>query len=470
MKRSITILLLLAVIKMSAETPTFFPRKFLLEHFTSANCNQCPMGMKYIVDYLDQQTTPYIWLSHHAVYGTDEYTIPESNAIAMNYLGMNSVPSVVFNRTKQGGLLVLGAWNIENLVVQDDTVAEASVVIDHTYNAATRCLDITVSGQVANPDRDAYLLSILIKENRLVGEQEDAYCSWKSAKWQEYMHPRVVRDLVSSTFGDTVKVANQSYQYTTSYQLDQAWVPENCCIVAYLTPMEKSPIINAEQTPVVAGTDGGEQYGPYGITEGKGPNTSISFDSVKVTRLGNGQLEMMLTSSKTIKTSYFGICKQVGYVCVNTMNDVLQAGTYPIVEGDGLGTITAGYRVDEEETLGGSRLFYAVSADLKNGIVTPIHMWRMSSGEMTIDDAGNISLNFMTYNGGSVTATAKYDFSPAATGGVDGVGVLISPEGSNDYSQANLQGSGVQKVLRNGQLLIEKQGHWYSVLGCKVSE
>ena len=470
MKRSITILLLLAVIKMSAETPTFFPRKFLLEHFTSANCNQCPMGMKYIVDYLDQQTTPYIWLSHHAVYGTDEYTIPESNAIAMNYLGMNSVPSVVFNRTKQGGLLVLGAWNIENLVVQDDTMAEASVVIDHTYDAATRRLDITVSGQVANPDRDAYLLSILIKENRLVGEQEDAYCSWKSAKWQEYMHPRVVRDLVSSTFGDTVKVANQSYQYTTSYQLDQAWVPENCCIVAYLTPLEKSPIINAEQTPVVAGTDGGEQYGPYGITEGKGPNTSISFDSVKVTRLGNGQLEMMLTSSKTIKTSYFGICKQVGYVCVNTMDDVLQAGTYPIVEGDGLGTITAGYRVDEEETLGGSRLFYAVSADLKNGIVTPIHMWRMSSGEMTIDDAGNISLNFMTYNGASVTATAKYDFSPAATGGVDGVGVLISPEGSNDYSQANLQGSGVQKVLRNGQLLIEKQGHWYSVLGCKVSE
>ena len=263
MKRSITILLLLAVIKMSAETPTFFPRKFLLEHFTSANCNQCPMGMKYIVDYLDQQTTPYIWVSHHAVYGTDEYTIPESNAIAMNYLGMNSVPSVVFNRTKQGGLLVLGAWNIENLVVQDDTVAEASVVIDHTYDAATRRLDITVSGQVANPDRDAYLLSILIKENRLVGEQEDAYCSWKSAKWQEYMHPRVVRDLVSSTFGDTVKVANQSYQYTTSYQLDQAWVPENCCIVAYLTPLEKSPIINAEQTPVVAGTDGGEQYGPY---------------------------------------------------------------------------------------------------------------------------------------------------------------------------------------------------------------
>ena len=443
---------------MSAETPTFFPRKFLLEHFTSANCNQCPMGMKYIVEYLDKQTTPYIWVSHHAVYGTDEYTIPASNAIAMNYLGMNSVPSVVFNRSKQDGLLVIGAWNIENLVVKDDTLAEASVVIDHQFDAATRRLDMTVSGQVANIDRKEYLLTILIKENGLVGKQEDAYCSWKGAKWQEYMHPRVVRDLVTATLGDTVKVENLAYHYSTSYILDKEWVAENCCVVAYLTPLEKSPIINAEQAPLVVGTEGGEQYGPYGITEGKGPNTSISFDSVRVTQLGNGQLEMMLTSSKTIKTSYFGICKQVGYLYVNTTASVLEPGTYPIVTNQSpipnsqkQGTITAGYRVDEEERLGGSRLLYAVSADLKNGIVTPIHGWRMSSGEMTIDANGNISLNFTTYNGTDVTATAQYDFSPAVTG----------VEDINWQSPM----TNCRKVLRNGRLLIEKDGQWYSVLG-----
>ena len=458
MKNIVIILLLLAGLKMSAETPTFFPRKFLLEHFTSANCNMCPLGMKYIAEYLDKQTTPYIWVSHHAVYGTDEYTIPASNAIAMNYLGMNTVPSVVFNRSKQDGLMVIGAWTIENLVVKDDTVAEASVVIEHQFDVATRRLDVTVSGQVANMDRKEYLLSILIKENGLVGRQEDAFCSWKGAKWQEYMHPRVVRDMVTATFGDTVRVENQAYSYTTSYVVDDEWVAENCCVVAYLTPLEKNPVINAEQVALVAGTEGGEQYGPYGITEGKGPNTSISFDSVRVTRLGNGQLEMMLISSKTIKTSYFGICKQVGYVCVNTEDSVLQPGVYAIEEGTADGTITAGYRVDEEETLGGSRLLYAVSADLKNGIVTPIHMWRMNTGEMTIGADGNISLNFTTYNGTSVTATAKYDFSPAATG-------------VEDVESLGVQGfrsSGVRKVLRKGQLLIEKEGELYTILGYRL--
>ena len=183
MKRFSIILLLLATIKMSAFPPTFFPRKFLLEHFTSANCNQCPMGMKYIVDYLDWQTTPYIWVSHHAVYGTDEYTLPESNELAMNYLGIYSVPSVVFNRTEQQGSLAIGAWdleswNIEERKAEDDTLAEASIRIDHHFDAATRQLDITVNGQVANIDRTEYLLNILIKENRLVGEQADAFTSW----------------------------------------------------------------------------------------------------------------------------------------------------------------------------------------------------------------------------------------------------------------------------------------------------
>jgi hypothetical protein len=332
-------------------------------------------------------------------------------------------------------------------------VAEASVVIEHQFDEVTRRLDVTVSGQVANMDRKEYLLTILIKENRLVGKQEDAYCSWKGAKWKEYMHPRVVRDFVTATFGDTVKVKNQAYSYSMSYIVDDEWVAENCCVVAYLTPLEKSPVINAEQVALVAGTEGGEQYGPYGITESEGPNASINFDSVRVTRLSKGQLELMLTSSKTIKTNYFGICKQVGYVCVNTEDSVLQAGVYPIGESGVKGTITAGYRVDEEERLDGSRLLYAVSADLKNGIVTPIHQWRMSQGEMVLDEAGNISLNFTTYNGTSVTATAVYDFLPAATGVEDVEGVRSSE---------------VQKVLRDGQLLIEKQGQWYTVLGYRL--
>ena len=438
---------------MSAETPTFFPRKFLMEHFTSENCNECPKGMIAIKDFLALQSTPYIWVSHHAIYGTDEYTIPEGNKIAQTF-SIYSVPTVMLNRTNQPDNIAIGTSKLENLNVIGDTLAEASVVINHTFNAATRKLDITVSGQVANKEVEQYLLSILIKENRLVGLQADSYSSYKYATWQEYMHSRVVRDFVTATFGDTVKITNQTYTYSTSYTVDRDWVAENCCVVAYLTPLDKRPIINAEQVPLVAGTAGGEQYEPYGITEGKGPNASITFDSVRVKKIANNLLEFTFSSTKTMKT-YAGICKQVGLVYVNSKADILPAGTYPIQEGTEWGTITAGYRVDEEETLGGSRLFYAVSEDLKNDIVTPIHMWRMNSGEMTLDEDGNISLNFTTYNGTNVTATAVYDFSVES--GVE-----------DNFAPSPI--IHCQKVLRNGQLLIQKQGQWYNILGCKVSE
>ena len=453
MKKSLLILLLMVAIGMSAqEVPTFFPRKFLMEHFTSENCNECPQGMKNIVDYLKNQTTSYIWVSHHAVYGTDEYTTAYGDAIANKY-GIHNVPTVMINRSEQQGILILDAKNhLSDLEVDCEQMAEASVVIDHSYDAVSRQLSVTVSGEVGNKEAKKYLLSILIKENGLVSKQADQYTSWKRANWSEYMHTRVVRDFITGTFGDTVYVNDQSYSHSASYTLNKDWVAENCCVVAYLTPLDQSPIINAEQVAVVTGTEGGEQYEPYGITEAKGPNTSVSFDSVSVKRLGDDMVEMQMISNKTMQ-SYAGICKQVAYVYVNTMDSVVAPGVYQIQEGQEDGTISAGYRVDEEETLGGSRLVYALSSDLKNGIVSPIHMWRMSSGEMVVDADGNISLNFTTYNGTSVTATAVYDFSPAATGVEDVNG---------------FRSSGVRKVLREGQLLIERQGQWYTVWGYRL--
>ena len=443
---------------MSAqEVPTFFPRKFLLEHFTSENCYECPQGMQMIVEYLERQSTPYIWVSHHAVYGTDEYTTADGDAIASQY-GIHNVPTVMINRSEQEGILILDAKNqLLELEVNCRPMTEASVVITHSYDNVTRKLDVTVSGEVANKEVKKYLLNILIKENGLVGKQADQYTSWKRANWLEYMHTRVVRDFITETFGDTVYINNQTYSYSASYMLDKDWVAENCCVVAYLTPIEKQPIINVEQVAVVAGTEGGEQYEPYGITEAKGPNTSISFDSVKVTRVDDDVLAMELISNKTMQ-SYAGICKQVAYVYVNTGDSVLQAGVYPIEEGDAKGTITAGYRVDEDERLGGSRLVYALSSDLKNGKVTPIHSWRMSKGEMVLGENGTISLNFMTYNGTSVTATAGYDFSPVVTDVEDVDGLGVQEFGS----------SGVRKVLREGHLLIEKQGRWYTILGNRL--
>jgi len=450
MKKLFTFVLLLSAVMMSAQdVPASFPRKFLIEHFTGDECGYCPGGMYGITDYIKSKNPNAIWVSHHYGYNTDEYTISESSKIG-KLLGVSGAPNMSLNRTKQSQGLAFHPGYLPDLTIKDDTVAEASVVIDHTFDAETRQLNITVSGQVANPEATSYLLSVLIKENRLVGTQADYQYSWKTAKWKEYMHARVARDFVTREFGDTVQVQDQAYSHTFSFTVSDKWIAENCCIVAYLTPLAKKPIINAEQVPLVAGTMGGEQYYPYGITEGKGPNSNVSFDSLQVTKVSDNVLELIMIANKTIQTAY-GIAKAVGIVYINTDADSLQVGTtYPIQDDNALGTVTAGYRIDEQCSLGGSLLVYAISKDLVAGRINVAHMWRMNTGELVVDDNGNITLTFKTYGGSNVNAS--YIVSDVA---VDNV---VDPQ------------ENVQKIMRDGRILILKDGIEYDILGNTINK
>ena len=443
MKKIITCVFLLAAMMMHAqEMPSSFPRKNVIEHFTGDGCGYCPGGMNALSDYVINRDTNAIWVSHHYGYNTDEYSISESSKIG-KMLGVQGAPSISINRKKYDFGQVFSPTYLPKLNITD-TTSIASVAIAHTYNAATRQLDLTVSGMVLDTTVEQYLLTVLIKENRLVGEQADYQYSWKKLPWKEYMHARVLRDYVTHHFGDTVVVENQQYSRSYSYTVDSKWVAENCCVVAYLTPMNKKPVVNAEQVALVAGTTGGEEYYPYGITEGEGPNSSVSFDSLIVNKVDDDLMEIQLFSSKSIKTAS-GSCKTVGLVYLNTDADSLQAGTYPIQDDGAMGSITAGYRIDEQRIFGGSILVYAQSSYLAHGDLRVAHMWRMNSGEMIVDEKGNITLAFKTYGGANVsTAYTKSDVA------VDNV---IVPE--------NL----VQKVWHNGTIIILKDGKEYNMLG-----
>ena len=127
--------------------------------------------MYNIMDYMANLTnTPCIWVSHHAGYNQDEYTIPESTVL-LNKLGVQGAPNVVMNRTKIMGMTkgfhpdyLVEEGMADMIAYKCDTVAEASVVIDHTYNAEKRELNVTVSGQVA----DAAVYKYNSPEERMV--------------------------------------------------------------------------------------------------------------------------------------------------------------------------------------------------------------------------------------------------------------------------------------------------------------
>ena len=381
-----------------------FDRKHLIEHFTGDQCGYCPYGMYSIVDYLETAKTPTIWVSHHAGFNQDEFTIAESLKL-VSALGVSGAPAMAMNRSQQEPGLIFHPGYLPEITIKDSKKAAMSVNIQHSYNAASRKMDITVSGESSFATDGKFLLSVLVKENRLVGKQADYYYAWGDDMWKEFMHARVIRGMLTPAMGDTIVMKNQSYSKTYSYTIPAGWVAENCCVVAYVTPVSNLPVINAEQVVLVEGTTGGEQYNPYGITEQKGPNSNITFHQAQVNKVeGEDLLEVLLVSNTKVTTAY-GDAQPVATIFVHTDAATLSAGTYPIKEDGSMGSIQAGYRIDEKASFGGSLIIYAHSEYLSNGQIASTHIWRMLGGEMVVDAQGNISLNIKTCSGTTVSGT-----------------------------------------------------------------
>ena len=454
MKKIFTVLVLLcATLVVSAqEVPSSFPRKYLIEHFTGDQCGYCPYGMYSIMEYSANTTTPCIWVSHHYGFNNDEYTIPESAKIGST-CGVQGAPSMAMNRTKVMGTAIafhpgylVEDGMAETITSKCDTTAEASVVIEHTYNAETRQLDVTVSGQVANTEVTEYLLTVLIKENGLIGKQADYYWSWKTAGYKEFMHPCVVRDLLTvSQLGDTVKVENQAYSMTFTYTVSEKWVAENCNVVAYITPLAKKPIINAEETPLVAGSTGGTEYKPFGITENQAPTnaTKLSFDSLALNKVADDKLAIELVAKSSTRSDFYGPLKLSVYLEFNTPDTILPIDTLDFVDGNELNTFSTGTVDIVEQSFAGSHMAYYLAADMEQ----LCHIWRIKSGKLLV------------YEDGSFYASGKLDNSKNFTI------TCTLPKDDTAVEDVVFDKAHVEKLMRNGQFVISVDGIEYDVQG-----
>lgn len=447
MKKIFTILLLsVAMMTMAQKVPTSFPRKFLIEHFTGTWCAYCPYGMMAIDYAVQTSETPYIWVSHHL---DDNYSIAEGYNI-YSIANADGVPSMMLNRSTQSQGLSFHPGYLPEMTITDATTAEASVVIDHTYNAETRQLDITVSGQVANTTTTSYLLTVLIKENGIISSQSDAYFAWGS-QWKEFIHPRLSRAFLSAAMGDRINVTNQAYSKTYTYTLNEKWVPENCCVVAYITPLTKKPIINAEQAEIVEGTTGGEHFYPLGITSSIAPSNpdKITFDSIIVNKTEADKINVLLISEKMVSHAEYGSLQPVLALEINTTSNKLLADTLDISASKEENTITAGSFDLETMTYGGSCYYYVDPAALKAGVVDPYFAWRLNKGKLAIDAKGNILTAGNFYNGKHFTMRYTAPINTALEE------IMLSKPQSVKY-------------IQDGKLIIRNNGAEYDVVGKKL--
>jgi hypothetical protein len=292
---------------------------------------------------------------------------------------------------------------------------------------------------------------VIIKENGLIGAQADYYWSWKTAGFREFLHPCVARDVISENqLGDTVLVTNQAYSKTYTYTVSDKWVAENCCVVAYITPLNKKPVINAEETPLVAGTTGGAEYLPFGITETQAPTNAnkLQFDSLALNKVADDKLAVELVAKSSTRSDVYGPLKLAVYLEFNTPDSILPTDTLDFVEGNELNTFSTGTVDIVGQSFAGSHLAYYLAADME----TLCHIWRIKSGKFLLDQNGGFFSSGKLDNGKNFSITCTL------------------PEKNTAVEDIVFDQAHVEKLIRDGQIVISIDGVEFDVQGRVINQ
>lgn len=238
------------------------PRKPLLEHFSTAQCPNCPPAHTNIHNWLSTRPD-IIHLIHHCGYYTDTYTVTESRDLMVFYNdgGSTYAPAVMIDRrhlTDDPGPIFFPSSTgnfTTNLFDQElATPAFITVNMDGTYDPSTRTVQLTVSGQLVGEILETSpRLTVYIMEDGLVGSQSGASGS--------YTHDCVMRDAISGggAWGDANVInttVGSTYSKTYTYTLNSSWVVDNLTLIAFVNnhdanDVNNRAILNANSMKVV---------------------------------------------------------------------------------------------------------------------------------------------------------------------------------------------------------------------------
>lgn len=389
-----------------------YTRKNLIEHFTGMTCGYCPGGVKYISEAIANEKDNYIWVSHHAGFANDAYTIAASTSIVSNF-GVSGAPNMMLNRTSATvdgkNALVYHPFYLSSTMTNVATTADASVRILNNYDAATKVLTIDVYGAFKDVATTSATLSVLVTESGLHNTQTDYENTFEG--WADYVHNNAARVYLSAAMGDAVEVSNGVYHKTYTTTFSDEWNASNSAVIAFLTNGTQ-PVLNAEWAAIVSGTQGGRDIASGGVTrvpvgefypEADNATThNITYANagyyVAGTLGGSTVMGVQATPSALLNGS---VPFAMLYFFVDSS---LTNGTYQLLSTGAAGTAWAGYCDHTNIDKGGSQFILANYAYFQQGYLYPDAEWMLASGTITISDEG-LSYSATSLNGSTLTGT-----------------------------------------------------------------
>ena len=236
------------VVKMQTiVAQNFVERVVLLENTTGDMCSNCPAGHDYIEKAMKEAgEDKFIWMAHHAGYNAGKYTSNQSDTIASLFYNtqMTYAPGLMINRTNLLSVGVTTSGTPGGPIFSVNEVASRGLLADyfrlmqsemspialdvqHTYDAETRNLSVTVKGDILAEvsNRERLAVGIALLEDNLEGSQAGVA--------GKYMHNHVCRDGLVSILGQLVGGEN-TFEFTSSKVLKSTFKPEDVTIVVWV--------------------------------------------------------------------------------------------------------------------------------------------------------------------------------------------------------------------------------------------
>ncbi len=240
----------------------------LLETFTSQHCGNCPEGEVELEGAYHGLEHRVAWLSHHAGFEPDIFTIDESVQLEALYGTSTYAPAVMIDRSmafsegNPGPVHYVGTAVMMHQTLSRAASIEDNIVIGFTdiqYSPENRQLQLTVEGRfVANQTIEEPRLTVYLAEDSLIAYQSSAS--------NNYRHDHVVRACLTEAWGDEQVVnattAGSTFTKTISYTLPADLRADKCYLVACVNSYGASPtqgrqVYNSIQSGYITNDHGG---------------------------------------------------------------------------------------------------------------------------------------------------------------------------------------------------------------------
>ena len=278
MKKSITFLSLLLLLGgklFSQGTPQYVStnpslKNMVIEEFTGRNCHACPSGHKTANRLLRENPGRLFLINIHEAFEPDTYPnlkTEDSETITKTF-HIPFVPSGIVNRNMDVDAISTNWWEGE-IYTRSKEIADCNiggyVVVDEETRKATINVEIYYT---SDSNFDDNYLSIAMTQDSIWGSQVDGHENPEQYVDGNYCHMHVLRDIITSTWGDMISPTTAGTLISKTYTYDIPIIIgnpnganvdlENLNFIAFVTETSDDhgsyPIENVAQLPCLVGT------------------------------------------------------------------------------------------------------------------------------------------------------------------------------------------------------------------------